>query len=211
MTEKEKIGNAESQAENTEVLSTATEPQKEPLITVKFNKKIIKLGATQAAELAQKGMKFEAIANDYETLKALANKNGKSVAQFLESIKEERLLKRKTELLEKCGGDSALAEHILALEEGQQAVDTANFDELSKKFPEIKSAEQLPEEVLQNAQLSGRALLDEYLRYLLDEKLRVKETAKHQAAAESLSLGSQASCEGVVNPETAEFLRGLWK
>ena len=129
---------------------------------------------------------------------------------FLQALKEEGKEKRRNELLEKCGGDDALAEHILALEEGNTA-DMLNFGELAEKFPEIKSAEQLPDEVLENARLSGRALLDEYLRYLLDEKLRLKEAAKQQEKAESLSLGSQASRAGIINPETAEFLRGLWK
>lgn len=206
LSKNEKVKSEESVSEKQ---TAATIPQSIE-IPVKFNKKIQKLTIDEASELAQKGMKFEAISEDYELLKQLAGKSGKSVSQYLQWLKADGLEKRKAELLEKCGGDDALAEHILGLEEADGA-DTKNFKEVNQKFPEIKSIEQLPLEVIENAELSGRGLLDEYLRYLLDEKIGLLAAEKQQKLAESRSSGSLTSRAGVINPETAEFLKGLWK
>ena len=59
----------ESGAESAEGGETITEPSKnEILIPVKFNKEIKNLTADEAAQLAQKGMKFDAISDDYNRI-----------------------------------------------------------------------------------------------------------------------------------------------
>ena len=53
---------------------TTPEAEKEVFVPVKFNKEIKNLGLEDAARLAQMGLKFEAIADDYEALKTLPRK-----------------------------------------------------------------------------------------------------------------------------------------
>ena len=49
-------------------------------VPVKFNKEIRNLELGEAAALAQKGLKFDAIAKDYESLKRIAAQNGNSIS-----------------------------------------------------------------------------------------------------------------------------------
>ena len=111
---------------------------------------------------------------------------------------------------EKCGGDRELAEHILELEKGIKDNLASDIEEVREFFPEIKSAEQLPKEVLENSELHGRSLLDEYLRYSLKEKRLREEAIKNQKFAEGASSGSQTDRAGGESPEALEFLKGLW-
>lgn len=216
MTEKNEFETAipDANVENIKDETTATIPQedsKEIFIPVKFNKEIKNLSINEASQLAQKGMKFDAVKDEYDTLKMLANKNGKSIAEFLRMLKENQYQQRREELAKKCGGDFSLAEHILSLEENDNRADVLGFEELKKEFPHFKTLEELPVEVLENARLKGRMLLDEYLRFRLAEKKRIQLATKTQKIAENTSLGSQINRDGVVNPETLEFLKGLWK
>lgn len=187
---------------------TTPKEDTEIFIPVKFNKEVKNLTLEEASDLAQKGLKFNAISKEYEQLRSMAAESKKSVAKFLEEIKDEKCAERLKGLTEKCGGDEDLAKHILELEKGK-ATDSA-FSEVMEFFPEISSAEQLPEQVLENAELSGRGLLDEYLRYLLKEKRLREEAEKNQRLAERTSSGSQLDRAGGISPETAEFLKGLW-
>lgn len=178
-------------------------------IPIKFNKEMRNLKLEEAATLAQKGLKFEAIEKDYAILRELAGKEQKSVPEFLNSLSQGIDDKRKAAIEEKCGGDSALAEHILKLE-GKTACDNG-FEELREAFPEIKAIENLPESVLQRSQLKGTLLLDEYLRYLLSQEHAAKAAAIKQKNAEKASTGSLMNRKGTHSPETEEFLKGLWK
>lgn len=85
------------------------------------------------------------------------------------------------------------------------------FKELNDSFPEIKSIEDLPKSVIENAIKSGKPLLDEYLRYRLLQEKAVKENVSAQKNAENSSVGSQLNKARGENPETAEFLKGLWR
>ena len=216
MTEKNEFDTAISDA-NVEIAQediTDIIPQNtsdEILIPVKFNKEIKNLSINEASQLAQTGMKSDALKEELDTLKMLANKNGKSIAEFLRVIKETQYQQRREELATKCGGDFSFAEHILSLEENDNQYDALGFEELKKEFPHFKALEELPEEVLENARLKGRLLLDEYLRFRLAEKKRIQLATKTQKTAENTTLGSQINRDGAVNPETLEFLRGLWK
>lgn len=55
---------------------TTPEAEKEVFVPVKFNKEIKNLGLEDAARLAQMGLKFEAIADDYEALKNIGRESG---------------------------------------------------------------------------------------------------------------------------------------
>lgn len=210
MTETNETAVSTNNAENTE--NTATIPQEETEVTVpiKYNKELRELDIKTAAELAQKGMKYEAIAKDYETLKTLAREENQTVPQFLKGLKTARLEQRKNYLTEKCGGDSLLAEHIAMLEAKSDGFDNG-FAELNTLFPEFKTETELPNEVLENANAKGTLLLDEYLRYLLLKTRAENAAVLSEKEAKNQSLGSQISRHESENPEAEEFLKGLWK
>ena len=191
-------------------ISSDTLPNEEMLIPVKFNKEIKNIPFQRATELAQKGMKFEMIEENYETLKSLALAENKSVSKFLQSLKAEKAEIRKSQLIEKCGGDEELALHILELENAS-VKDNGRFYEVEKFFPNIKTTDMLPTEVLERNRLNNTKLLDEYLRYLLIEKLKRKRAEAQTLKADQSSLGSLQNKNGAVDIEAVEFLKGLWK
>lgn len=191
-------------------IASDTLPNEEMLIPVKFNKEIKNIPLQRATELAQKGMKFEMIEENYEILKSLALAENKSVSEFLQSLKAEKAEIRKSQLIEKCGGDEELALHILELENAS-VKDNGRFDEVEKFFPNIKTADMLPTEVLERSRLNNTKLLDEYLRYLLIEKLKRKRADAQTFKADQSSLGSLQNKNGAVDIEAVEFLKGLWK
>lgn len=178
-------------------------------VPVKFNKEEKRLNLKEAARLAQLGLKFEAVSEDYSTLKALAAEAGHSVAEYLAELRNEKLEERRRELTEKCGGNEKIAAYVMKLEGSTE--NDGGFDELQKEFPDIKHKDELPEAVLEKAELRGTRLLDEYLRYLHTAKREAEKAAEKQKKAEQTSLGSQADRKGGINPETAEFLKGLWR
>ena len=192
-------------------IDTDTTPENEEIsIPVKYNKQTINLNFQKAQELAQKGMKFDAIFKDYEMLKELATGEKMSVSEFVNKIKEQTIDKKKSELLEKCGGDESFAQHIMQLE-SEVNTSLGGFEELKENFPEIESIENLPECVVENAKLKGTLLLDEYLRYRHAQSMAVKQSLLKQQKAKQSSTGSQLNKKGHTSPETAEFLRGLWQ
>ncbi len=87
----------------------------------------------------------------------------------------------------------------------------ATFSEVKENFSEIKGIEDLPKSVIENAIKSGKPLLDEYLRYRLLQEKAVNENVSAQKNAENSSVGSQLNKSRGENPETAEFLKGLWR
>lgn len=182
----------------------------EIIIPIKYNKEIINLSLERAQELAQKGMKFDMISEDYEALKELALKSNKNVSEYIAELKNNAALERLNEIIEKCGGDNEFAEHILKLENGNNT-DIRGFGELKECFPKITTIEDLPEIVVEAAKLKGTLLLDEYLRFLHKEKLAMNESIKKQNLTNQSTLGPFVNKKGGDNPETAEFLRGLWQ
>ena len=108
----------------------------------------------------------------------------------------EKIKEKETELQEKLELSDELKE---------------TFKELNESFPEIKSIEDLPKSVIENAIKSGKPLLDEYLRYRLLQEKAIKENVSAQKNAENSSVGSQLNKSRGENPETAEFLKGLWR
>ena len=206
------LPNAEDWKNKTEIRDTTPEnSEKEILIPVKFNKEIINLNFEEATQLAQKGLKFDLIAKEYDDLKQLAKGNGQSVAEFLKAIKAGQINNRKSELLEKCGGNEELALHILELESKASDDDEMGFSEVKEQFPEFNSISDLPGSVIESAKLKGTLLLDELLRY----KHSCQKAASHavlcQQAANLSSTGSQVDRKDGLNAEAYEFLRGLWK
>ena len=182
----------------------------EKVIPIKYNKEIINLDFERAGELAQKGMKFEAISEEIDLLRKLALAENKTIKQFLGDLELKKFNKNRDSLVEKCKGDEQLTNEVLRLyEKNGEAND--GFFELKEEFPEIKSREDLPESVLENAKLCSRPLLDEYLRYRLKQEKAIKQNKLQEQRARESSVGSQLNKSRGENPETAEFLKGLWR
>ncbi|MBQ6826210.1 MAG: hypothetical protein IJP34_06100 [Clostridia bacterium] len=207
-------------AENSEITTPEIENEMEAVedttpktetIRVKFNKEFKDIPLDDATTLIQKGMKYDLIFKDYETLKNLSAQSDKSVEEFLSDINQNILEKRIAELTEKCSGDREFAQKIALLERGKEAHATRGFDELQEIFPEIKKESDLPEEVIEKAKLSGRALTDEYLRHLFFKERALKQANKNKKITENSCIGSQINRDGSDNPEAVEFLKGLWK
>lgn len=193
--------------ENTEKDLPESE-QKEITIPVKYNKEIKELSLEDATTLAQKGLKFTAIEKDFTALKELAQKENKSVPAFISELCDRYNEDKKKALIEECGGNEEIAQRIIDLQ-GNQISD--GLKELTEAFPEIKTLEQLPEEVVEKSRLKGTLPLDEYLRYLLSQEKIKKAAALKQRQSEKTTTGSLASLKGAENTEAEEFLRGLWK
>ncbi|MBR6509413.1 MAG: hypothetical protein IKT38_02265 [Clostridia bacterium] len=207
-------------AENSEIITPENENKMEAVedttpntdtIRVKFNKEFKEIPLEDATTLIQKGMKYDLIYKDYETLKNLSAQNDKSVEEFLSDINGKILEKRIAELTEKCSGDREFAQKVAELECGKEVSALRGFNELQEIFPEIKKETDLPEEVIEKAELSGRALTDEYLRYLLFKERALKQANKNKKLTENVCIGSQINRDGRDNPEAVEFLKGLWK
>ena len=196
---------SQSTAENAEA---ATMPPTEGAtkIPVKFNKETRLLDMSEAAALAQKGMKYDLISADLERMKQLAASEGHSVGDYLSVLEARRNDARLAELTQKCGGDKDFAEHILTLESNSQASFDGGFSELKTEFPEIEDISALPEEVRQAADTRGSSLLDEYLRYL---HRNARQEQNLQSAADA-AIGSQRQSGAPQNPERTEFIKALW-
>ncbi len=179
-------------------------------VTVKFNKEIRQLSADEAAILAQKGMKYDLISQDLVRLKALALGSGKSISDYLTVIENESAAARKKILLEKTGGNDEMAERIMALEKtkGEEPIGMA---ELKNEFPEIKSEDDLPNEVLETVRQKGGNYFDEYLRYLYRQQKKIAEANSKAAESSKTSVGSQNRYVGNgVSNTSLEFIKGLW-
>ena len=210
MTEQEIINNDTTISEKDVCLTDTTPKSEEPIkIPIKFNKETRDLTLEEATTLAQKGLKFESIEKEYNLLKQLALRENKSIPLYIAELDRRYNEEKKQSLTEKCGGNEEIAEHILSLENEKKAGD--GFDELTSAFPEIKSKKNLPREVLDNAELKGTLLLDEYLRYLLSQKRNAQTVARKQREGEKSSTGSLINRRDSQTSETEEFLKGLWK
>lgn len=203
------VGQPEPTEENLPPVGEDTTPAEgntdSAFVEIKFNKEIKKLSLDEAATLAQKGMKFDLIAEDFERLRAMSQREGLSVSDYLSRIDGENTEKRMTELLDKCGGDKELAEKLLKLEAAHRPDE---FSQLSAEFPEL-SYDELPDEVKTAAELKGTGLLFEYLLYEHRQRVAAAEEISRREEAAETSLGS-LSYGSSRNTADAEFLKGVW-
>lgn len=165
----------------------------------------------EAAELAEKGIKYDAVSPLLSVLKALAKRQKKSLEELVSETECELNEKHKTEVYEKCSGNAELAESFLALEATATCEKENSLSEISGFFPDIKQASDLPFEVTAAAEEKGTQLLDEYLRYLLKRRLSTEKHIKNQTKAQSSSIGSQRDADtSLYDPIKTEFIKGLW-
>lgn len=189
--------------------TTPESPSQMPNITLKFNKEILEIPYDEAVALAQKGLKFDKISPELERIKSLAGKKGMSIGDFLSEIENNEQILRREELLKSSGGNEELTEHILNLEK-QSNLKNDSFEDLKREFPQIKSSEDLPEEVLEQLDLVGGNMLSAYLLYLHKQNLLAEESKLKQAENRANSLGSQQKNAPEQIDANEEFIKGIW-
>ena len=205
----------------------------EQLLTVKYDKKIHALSRDDATLYAQKGMRYDAIEPLLDTLKYVATSEGKTLTEFVESIRkthEDDLFSR---LMERCG-DEEIARELLEVEKGkhkaafesllererheeaetEEAVTkrmSDEFDELRREFPQYSDFSKVPKAVVREAVEKGVSLLDAQLRYEHRERVKVESAKADQAAAAKASVGVQKSAGTETASQTeAALMKGLW-
>lgn len=198
--EKQKNTSAQENSINT--------PSDNNTISVKFNKEIKKISIEEAKELAQKGLKYDAVSKIFERLKILSADEGKSVLEYIAGLERKAMLKRAEGLIDSCSNKDELLE-LISNWGNDKKPSVLGFDELKNAYPEMDDISKVPEEVVENANLYGRNLFDEYLRYLFQTKIREEKINK--ALAENKSIGSQSKKDnGSFDPIGSRFLKGLW-
>ncbi len=194
--------------------SADTTPQKcenensQVKIPIKFNKQTRILTAEEAASLAQKGLKYERLQGDIELLRSLAAEKGKNIGDYLSDLKAEHLKEDRAALIERVGGDTALADEIITLK-GKASSELLGLEELKSKVEEIKSLEDIPESVLSAARDRGSNVFDEYLRYTFEQNRKAGNAEEKSREAAYGAVGSQASPAASLNSGD-EFIKGLW-
>ena len=200
--------------ENNQVISQATIPEENEApgsfnLLVRFNKEDVNLDHDSAVSLAQKGMKFELIENDFSRIRELARQKGVTLSQYVSELEESAASNHQNELLQRCNGDRELCDRIIELENANTK--DIDISEIRENFPEIDSIEKLPEQVTENARLRGSNLLDEYLRYLLKLGKSRAENELASILAESSSTGSQSNPQNnACDIARNEFIKGIW-
>ena len=213
----------------------AVHDEEEPLITVKYNKQARSLSHKDAVNYAQKGMKYDSVLPMLESLKYVAAAEGKTLAEFVQSIRDQHDENAMAALVDRCGGNEEIARELFEVEKGkhqaayenlvkaeqqaeietEEAVTQRLADELAavrEEFPEVTEYSKLPKSVVCEADEKGIPLLDAYLRFLHREQKKSEAAKSQQAAAAKASVGAQASAEGNETraPAIAAMMTGVW-
>ncbi|MBO5872731.1 MAG: hypothetical protein J6Q56_00810 [Clostridia bacterium] len=152
--------------------------------TIRYRHKDISLTNEEARRLAQVGKHFEDnLKESFEKLGVKAQERGLSTREFIDSL----------------GVSSEKTDQDRIAEE---------FSALCKNFPEYRSIEELPEEVLKGA-LNGGELEKELLRFRYDEERKINMARAAEEKNRMQSVGAVKSDDGFVGADDA-FKRGLW-
>ncbi len=203
-------------AENLTAENEATTPQNPPKqsdrqgITLKFNKETREIPYDEAVALAQKGLKFDSILPDFQRLKDLAARDGKSVSDYITEIEAMKFGSHRAEVLSSCAGNEELADRILELEKAAGLGAQDKLSALSKEFPEIKSIDDLPSEVIDSVELLGGNLLSAYLLYNHRQQKAARDSQLKQLESKNASVGSQAVHAAEKSSVNEEFIKGIW-
>lgn len=224
-----------AETEDADVNGAVIPEDEEPLITVKYDKQARSLSRKDAVNYAQKGMKYDSVLPMLESLKYVAAAEGKTLAEFVQAIRDQHDENIKAELIDQCGGNEKLAGELFEARKGkhqaayenlvkaeqqaeaetEEAVTQRLADELAavrEEFPEVTEYSKLPKSVVREADEKGIPLLDAYLRFLHREQRKSEAAKSQQAAAAKASVGAQASAEGneTRDPIIAAMVKGIW-
>jgi len=212
-------------SDNSDSNSDGNVSENTPFLVARYNKTDVPLTQEQAIEFAQKGMHYE------DKLDYLATIKGNTINEFLkkaiddiDNAERSRLEEQfgdDTEMIDKCMKifhdeqkakyEKAIADRKLADEEKEKnrvAQIGEEFISLQKDFPELKTIEDIPKEVLSNA--GSMKLEHAYLRYLHKENQNKQEAIAKQQEAESKSTGSMSSDNNSSDSVRDDFINGIW-
>lgn len=213
----------------------ATTQTDAPVLTVKYNKQMHSLSHNDATAYVQKGMKYDSVVPMLESLKYVAAAEGKTLAEFVEAIRDKHSQNVMDALIDRCGGNEDIARELFEVEKGkhqaaydnlikaEQQAETETEEALTKRladeladlrteFPEITAYSDLPASVVREAEEKGITLFDSYLRYQHREEQKAVKAKAQQAAAAKSSTGAQASSgsnEGT-DPVINALMKGIW-
>lgn len=176
----------------------------------------------ELVEKLQKGIHYETLRSERDAIKGslseLAKEEGKSIDEYLKTLKESKLLSKietKTKELEAQGIPSELAKKYAELEVKQTPKDNPlekSFLELYEEFPETKNLKELsdyPPEVIEAIQ-QGKNPVAAYSKWKVSEATKVVQTTKvneTNKAKDTGSLGTKDS--GAKVDELLQGFRGL--
>lgn len=220
----------ESDTDGTE----ASENVPDNFLEVKFNKKFINLSREEAVTLAQKGMKYDSISEDFKKLKDHAARNGKSLSEFVKGLEEAEIDVIRQQCRETADGneeyeqllfEKALKERDIKLQEYNDGIAAKEKQEqeafenkiadgiiaINKLNPEIKEVSQLPEGVLQRAEDEGISIREAYLLQEFNNRHAIEAAESAEKSAKEKSSGSLKDTAGnEMSSADKEFLSGLW-
>lgn len=182
-------------------------------LTVRFNHQTRTLTREQAVQLAQKGLKYEAVAPLIQSMQQVATLRGISPAQLAQEWQAHADAAAFADAVSRCGGNEQTArlllqnERALAQRRRSDAVTdrlAAGFLELQRAVPQVRSLDDVPQQVLEQAAESGLPLLDAYLRHRNREQQHVTAAKTAAAQAAACSIGALAGQDGSdLSPEIA--------
>lgn len=203
-------------------------PAPEGAIPVTFNHQRRDLSAAEAADYAQKGLKWEAFQTDYDRLRYMAEGSGQTVTELIDGLMEQDRERERQALLDR-GGDPELVDQLLSLRQTQREAAfvsseqeeilsrqeqaetlcsrlAADYGVLRQTVPDIPAFADLPETVIRTAAEQDISLLDAFLRYRYEqERQREAEAARQRAAADG-STGPLHSVPADESGGNREFL-----
>ena len=164
----------------------------------------------EISELAKKAYSFEQISSDWDRVKNMALSEGKSVCEYIDALSEDRLNKRRSELLDQ-GADEQLISYILELEKGKSVTNDSFFNEVLEYFPKIKTISELPECVVESARIKGSRIVDELLRYRHKKQMEISALKDLEKSATNSSIGPQRErISADIDPTKLQFINGIW-
>lgn len=211
--------------ETTEEVQEVTEPRK---LRVKYNHQEMELGEDEAIPLIQKGMNYEKVQEQLNSLKndprlsfveELARDNNMTVDQYLQAVKESREQQRLNELIQNNIPED-LAREILENRKFREQLETekkskqveekrnSEFSEFLETFPNAK-AEDIPKEVWE-ANQNGVPLKFAYMQHEFNKVQNELKTLKqNQENRKKAPIGGITTYGTKETVEEDDFLRGF--
>ena len=204
---------------------------------VRYNHEDRELTREEAVSYAQKGMKYDAVADILDQVSYLAAVNGKDTKEWLKGHIEAIDNDYRESLIDKYGDDEEIINLLMEKRKSEneqkyskfksdkiasekQAEEKAvksfesrmadEFIELQKEFPEYTDITQIPKDVLKMAK-KGTDLTDAVLRYKHQQSKRIdsaKQTAQSNASASAGQMAGETEAHDSV---IDALMKGLHK
>ncbi len=225
--EQENTADSEQAAEESSTTDIPT-----PTLKIRYNHRDVELNNDDAVKYAQLGRHYEDnVKSVMDGLEYLAAVEGKSVKDYVESLKSGRAERYRKELEQEFGEGNPRVEELVELklkkdsdrynqnledrkkneESERKAFDEQiadGFAALQKEFPELSEFSQLPKSVKQAA-FAGDDIVKAYLLYMHKNTQAANKEKENQEKNKAQSQGSAATLSREESFNDA-FSQGLW-